>query len=271
MNYGLNQCGFPAEELYENCAIVAAAGYDGIEPNVSKGGPLTTESGRERLERIAGDHQLAIPSISTTSHWEYPLSSSDDERREIGLDIARDMIDAAAVLGAEDVLIVPALIEAETDYDAAYDRAVQSIRELATYGADRNVTVAVENVQNDFLKSPEAFAAFLDEVDDAGPVGAYVDVGNAFRSGLPSRWLRTLDGRISKLHIKDWLRDAHRPTIPLAGDIDWVSVVAAFEEIKYDGWITTEVPPYQCYGERTPEQLLSNVHFLFEEAGGEHR
>lgn len=266
MKYGLNDCGFPTDELERNCAIAAEAGYDGIEPTLDRDGPLTTAEGRRRFERAVDKYDLAVPAISTTAHWEYPLSSSEDERREIGMEISRDMIDAAGVLDAEDVLIVPAVIDPDTDYEAAYERAADAVRELATYAAERDVTVAVENVQNEFLKSPDEFVAFLDDVEDAGPIAAYFDVGNAFRAGLPSRWIETLEGRISKLHIKDWLRDAHRPTIPLAGDIDWEVVV---DRIEYDGWITAEVPPYDHCGERMPPQALDNMRYLFEE--GEHR
>ncbi|SNZ12454.1 hexulose-6-phosphate isomerase [Natronoarchaeum philippinense] len=267
MRYGLNQSGFPADDLAETCSILAAAGYDGIEPNVERDGQLTTESGRQEVAGIVDAHDLTVPAISTISHWEYPLSSADEVRRRIGVEIARDMIDAAAALDAEDVLIVPAVVDDGASYDADYERAVQSVRELAGYAADRGVAVAVENVQNNFLPSPDEFAAFLDDVEDAGPIGAYVDVGNALRSGLPSRWLRTLDDRISKIHVKDWLVDHHRVTYPPQGDVDWARVLDAVDAIEYDGWITAEVPPYPSFPERMPADVLDTMRFLFEDGG----
>ncbi|WP_122088695.1 sugar phosphate isomerase/epimerase family protein [Halalkalicoccus subterraneus] len=267
MRYGFNQCGFPADEFEHMCSILAKAGYDGVEPNVEHGGPLTTEEGRLEAAKIAEEHDLRVPAISTISHWEYPLSSSDDELRRIGLDISRDMIDAAAMLGAEDVLIVPAVIQDGTTYDADYERAVESVREIANYAADRDVGVSIENVQNNFLLSPDEFAAFLDDVEDAGPVGAYFDIANALRSGLPSRWLRALDGRISKIHVKDWLTDAHRVTYPPQGDVNWERVLDAVDAIGYDGWITAEVPAYQSFPERMPVDVLETMQFLFEDGG----
>jgi len=267
MRYGLNQAGFPADEFAETCSILAATGYDGVEPNVERDGPLTTEAGRQAAAEAVATHDLRVPAISTISHWEYPLSSADDELREIGLEISRDMIDAAAALSAEDVLIVPAMIEDGATYDADYERAVQSVRELAGYAADRGVGVAIENVQNNFLPSPDEFAAFLDDVEDAGPVGAYFDVGNALRSGLPSRWLHALEGRIAKIHVKDWLTDAHRVTYPPQGDVNWKRVLDAVDAIGYDGWITAEVPAYPSFPERMPADLLDTMQFLFEDGG----
>jgi hexulose-6-phosphate isomerase len=266
MYYGFNQAGFPSDEFERNCSILSAAGYDGVEPNVERDGPLTTEKGREKVAEAVEAYDLQVPAISTISHWEYPLSSPDDELREIGLEISRDMIDAAAVLDAEDVLLVPAVIEDGASYDADYKRAVQSVRKIADYAADRGVGVAVENVQNNFLPSSDEFVTFLDDVEDAGQVGAYFDVGNAFRSGLPSRWLHALEGHIEKIHVKDWLTDTHRVTYPPQGDVNWERVLDAVDAIGYDGWITAEVPPYRSFPEQMPTDMLEKMQFLFEES-----
>ncbi|MDL5363164.1 sugar phosphate isomerase/epimerase [Halalkalicoccus sp. NIPERK01] len=267
MRYGLNQCGFPVDEFEHTCAILAEIGYDGVEPNVERGGPLTTEQGRLEAAEIVEEHDLRVPAVSTISHWEYPLSSSDDELRRIGLTISRDMIDAAAMLDAEDVLIVPAVITDGATYDADYERAVEAVREIASYAAERDVRVSIENVQNNFLPSPDEFAAFLDDVEDADPIGAYFDVVNALRSGLPSRWLHVLDGRISKIHVKDWLTDAHCVTYPPQGDVNWERVLDAVDAIGYDGWITAEVPAYQSFPTRMPVDMLGTMQFLFEDGG----
>lgn len=45
MQYRRTQHGFPTENVEETCAIVADAGYAGIEPNVEDDGPLTTDGG----------------------------------------------------------------------------------------------------------------------------------------------------------------------------------------------------------------------------------
>lgn len=97
------------------------------------------------------------------------------------------MIDALAALGAEDALIVPAVIEDGAIYNTSYEWAVQSVREIAGYAVDRDVGVTIENVRNDFPPSPDEFVAFLDDVEGAGPVTTCFDIGNALHSGLPRR------------------------------------------------------------------------------------
>jgi L-ribulose-5-phosphate 3-epimerase len=263
MKYGLNQAGFPTDDFAETCKIVSTAGYDGVEPNYTATGPITTEDGQREMKRAAESNGLSIPAISTLLHWEYPLSSLDDEVRQEGLSISKRMVDAAAAFDADEVLIVPAVIEPSAPYKQCYDRALKSVRQLAQYGADRGVEIAVENVPNDFLYSPGEFRKFIDAASDSGPVSIYFDVGNGFRWGQPNRWIRELGEHISKIHVKDWLTDAHRPTYPLQGDIDWQSVVNAIAEINYDGWITAEIPPYNSFPERMPAQVLENLEFLF--------
>lgn len=262
--FGLNQAGFPTSDIETTCEILADAGYDGVEPNYQADGLLTTPDGREQVRRAAVEHDLDVPAVSTTLHWEYPLSSADKEKRRQGIDVAREMVDAAATLDAEEILIVPALIAPGADYDADYDRAVESVREIAGYAADADVGVSIENVQNDFLYSPREFVEFLDAVESAGSVSAYFDVGNGFRWGLPDRWIRELGDRISKVHVKDWLTDAHRPTYPLQGDIDWDSVVAALSDVGYDGWISAEIPAYNTEPHRMPPDVLDTMQYLFE-------
>lgn len=267
MNFALNQAGFPTDDFTETCELLASAGYEGIEPNYTSDGPITYPEGRRKMKRATETHNLSIPAVSTVRHWEYPLSSLDETTRQKSLEIGRKMIDAAVVLEADDVLIVPAVIDPGAPYKRCYDRALESVRELARYGAEHGIRIAVENVQNDFLYSPSELRKFVEAAAEAGPVSVYFDVGNGLRGGLPDRWIKELGELISKIHIKDWLIDDHRVTYPLQGDVDWPSVIDALETIDYEGWITAEVPPYETFPCQMPAQVLENMKFLFERTG----
>jgi hexulose-6-phosphate isomerase len=76
-------------------------------------------------------------------------------------------------------------------------------------------------------------------------VKAYFDVGNVVFYGYPQDWIRTLGRRIAKVHLKDFQLD--RPAGRFnwknlgEGDIDWVEVRRAFDEVGYDGYVTTEI------------------------------
>ncbi|MGA9400126.1 sugar phosphate isomerase/epimerase family protein [Haladaptatus sp.] len=266
MRFALNQMGFLEEGLLENARLLADAGYDGIEPNLTADGPLWddefVEELADELERLG----LDVPAISTTLHWERRLSAADDETRTAGLEAGERMIEVVEKLGAGAVLIVPAVVDERTPYDEAYDRALDSVRALAASGADRGVTVCVENVWNDFLLSPLEFARFVEAASDAGPVGAYFDVGNVKRFGYPAQWIRILGEHVERVHVKDYRTDIDTMegfTYPLEGDIDWTAVDEALAEISYDGWITAEVSPYRTAPERLPPRLRADLEHLF--------
>lgn len=266
MRFALNQMGFPEERLEANVDPLAEAGYDGIEPNLTADGPLWDDEAVDELaDRIAAAG-LDVPAVSTTLHWEQRLSSPDEETRAAGIEVGERMIALANAFGAGSVLIVPAVVDDETPYDDAYDRALESVRTLASAGADRGVTVCIENVWNDFLLSPLEFAEFVDDASTGGPVGAYFDVGNVRRFGRPEQWIQILGERIERIHVKDYRTDIDTIdgfTYPLEGDVDWSAVDDALAAVGYDGWVTAEVPPYRTAPERMPPRVRTDLEHLF--------
>lgn len=267
MRFSCNAYCFPHESIEENAATAAAAGYDGIEPNLPPdvlGDPEAVEAIRE----AADANDLDIPTVLGGDFWGSPLSSTDDAVRREGLDYGRDLVAAAAQLGAEVVLVVPGVVDRETRYDHAYENALEGVRELAGVAADRDVTLGVENVWNDMLYSPLEYREFVSRAAEAGPVGAYFDVGNVARFGYPAQWIRLLDDQVEAVHVKGYDEDVDTAdgfTYPLAGTIDWTAVVDALDDVGYDGWVAPEVPPYESRPERTLASVRDELDAIFEE------
>ena len=61
--------------------------------------------------------------------------------------------------------------------------------------------------------------------------------------GYPQDWIRTLDKRIAKLHIKDFqFKDRKAEFVALReGDIDWKAVHKALADVGYKGTATLEL------------------------------
>jgi hexulose-6-phosphate isomerase len=100
-------------------------------------------------------------------------------------------------------------------------------------------------VWNKFLLSPLEFARYVDELDSRW-VRAYFDVGNVVLFAFPQDWIRTLGPRIVKLHVKDFTFDRANGRFAWVnlgeGDIDWPEVRRALADIKFSGYMTTELP-----------------------------
>ena len=236
----------PADiSITERFALAKDCGFEQIEC------PTTRDQADAQTMKAASEKfGLPIHSVMNMDHWQYPFSSSDPAVVEKSLDGARVSIRNAHLWGASTVLLVPAVVNADTPYKEAYDRSQTAIRKLLPLADELNVTLALEEVWNKFLWSPLEFARYVDEYNSPH-VRAYFDVGNVVLFGYPQDWIRTLNKRIAKLHIKDFsfVRDkATRKAIgswmPLGeGDVDWTAVYAALRDIGYQGTATLEIEP----------------------------
>lgn len=266
MKFGCNAYCFPHDGIRENAAAVAEAGYDGIEPKLDPES-LEDPEAIDTVRRAAETYDLTIPSVTGGDFWGSPLSSTDESTRREGLRQGRKLIEVASTLGAETVLVVPGVVDEETRYDRAYENALEGVRELAATADDHGVALGVENVWNGMLYSPLEFREFVDAAAEAGPVGAYFDVGNVARFGYPVQWIHILGDRIEAVHVKGYDEEVDTIdgfTYPLAGTINWPSVVEALDDIGYDRWIAPEVPPYDSYPERTLSSVREDLGTVFD-------
>ncbi len=206
--------------------------------------PTTEDQGQvEEIKRAAEESGLRIHSVMNMAHWRYPLSSADSSVVATSIKGMETSLRNAHFWGADTVLLVPAVVDAQTGYREAWKRSQEEIRRLIPLAKELNVIIAVEEVWNKFLLSPIEFASYVDSFSSPS-IRAYFDVGNVVINGYPQDWIRILGPRIAKLHIKDF-KFAKREAqfVPLReGEIDWLEVYKALAEIGYRGSATVELP-----------------------------
>ncbi len=223
--------------IMERFQLAKDAGFERIEcPTTPK------QADAEAMKAASEKCGLPIHSVMNMDHWKYPFSSPDPAVVEKTLEGARTSIRNAHLWGAETVLLVPAVVNAETTYKQAYERSQPAIKKLIPLAEELKVTLALEEVWNKFLLSPLEFARYIDEYQSPR-IRAYFDVGNVVLYGYPQDWIRTLGPRIAKLHIKDfYFRKMEAKWVPLGeGDIDWKAVYQALHDIGYKGTATLEL------------------------------
>jgi len=216
--------------------LAKEAGFHGVEvPPV-----LSAEEIRE-MRQAAEGAGIEIHSI-IYGGWQAPLSSPDPKLAEKGAEDLREALNCAKQLGAETVLLVPAVVNEKTRYIEAYERSQKRIRALIPVAEKLGVVIAVENVWNNFLLSPLEFARYVDEFKSPF-VRAYFDVGNVVAFGWPEDWIRTLGRRIKKVHLKDFKRAERKFCNLRDGDVNWPEVRRALSEVGYRGYLTAELGP----------------------------
>ncbi len=217
------------------------AGFQGVEAS-----PISDPVECDLMRLAATAAGMRIHSV-IYGGWDPPLTHPDPAQRARSVRNAVAAMEGAARMGADCILLVPGVVNAQTRYQDAWKYASEGVKQLIPVAERLRVEICIEEVWNNFLLSPLEFARFVDSFRSKW-VTAYFDVGNVVTFGWPEDWIRTLGKRIHKVHLKDFkggpglfggnkgsfvnLRD---------GSVNWPEVHKAFTEVGYTGWMTTEL------------------------------
>ena len=172
------------------------AGFEGIEVALceddaestqQKLGLVCLDAGEDEwanVPALARDVGIELSSLATGLYWQYSLSSDDGDERAKAMDVSRQLLQAAAAIGVDAVLLIPGCVHATfipdcpiVPYDVVWERSQAALKELAPLAEELRVHIGVEYVWNMFLLSPMEAARYLDEIG-SGHVGFYFDPGN---------------------------------------------------------------------------------------------
>jgi len=246
--------GTPLEEAMKQAKAV---GFDGIELALAESGELSLTTGifeAKRLRLFADKIGLEIASLASGLGWKYSLLSNNQAEVKRAKEVHQRALRLAQVMDVDVILSVPGTVKPEIPYEVAYQRGVEAYRQLAPAAEMYGTRIGVEIVWNKFLYSPTEFARFLDDIGHPF-VGAYFDVGNVLVFGYPQHWIRILNKRILKVHVKDFRTSVGNLsgfTTLLHGDVPWPAVMKALRAIRYNGFLTAEVGP----SEEVPREKL---------------
>jgi L-ribulose-5-phosphate 3-epimerase len=196
----------------------------------------------EAMKKAADEAKVRIDSVMNMDHWQYPLSSGDAIVVEKSLAGMRTSLHNAKLWGSQTVLLVPAVVNAQTSYRDAWTRSQNQIRKLLPLAEELKIVIGIEEVWNKFLLSPLEMAKYIAEFKSPW-IKAWFDVGNVVLYGFPQDWIRTLGKTIVNVHLKDFKRtEGGYAWVNLGdGDVDWAAVRKAFAEIGYAGSAIAEL------------------------------
>lgn len=247
---------FPSGDEYsvlEKFRMLKDAGFHGVEPG----------SGLDRAEVLAAKEEtgLEIPSVVVSTHWNNPLSSSDESVRKAGLEGLETALYDAKEFGASTILLVPGVVNEEVSYQDVYRRSQREIKKMLPLAEELDVVIAIENVWNQFLLSPLEAARYVDEFESPW-VGWYFDIGNIMNYGWPSHWIEVLGDRIKMIHIKEFSRQKRDDdglwngfrVNYLEGDNNWPKIMNTLREVGYSGYAIAE--PAHRPDDVSPELFL---------------
>ena len=226
--------------VLDKMKAVKAAGFDGAE--------MASHMDQAEVLKARDATGLEITSVCGERHWKQTLSHPDPKIREEGLAALKQTLRDAKAYGATSVLLVPGVVNNEVTYDECWKRSIEQIRLAIPLAEELGVTISIENVWNNFITSEDQAVRYLDEINNPR-VQWHFDVGNIIRYGDPIVWIKALNKRITRVHVKEYSRDRAMR----AGDVwkgfnaqlleganNWPGIMKAFDEVGYQNYLITE-------------------------------
>jgi D-psicose/D-tagatose/L-ribulose 3-epimerase len=230
---------FTLEEVAATATRMAAAGFDLIEF------PIETIDAfdYQQAGAIARDHGLSVGTTAAMSP-DRDLIHPDETIRQNGMAYIRHCVDAARILGAENVVgpmysAVGRTWQATEDERARdLDLLVAQLRELSAYASDYGVTLCVEPLNRFETSFINLASQGIEVVDRVGSPACRLLL-DTFHMNIEEKSLgdaiRAAGSRLKHFHACGNDRG-----VPGSGNIDWTDVAGGLRDINYDGPVVIE-------------------------------
>ena len=257
-------------DFSKTCDHIAETGYEGIEvaPFTLKEDPRElTEEEAERHGKTAKDAGLEVVGL----HWLLVkpswlhITTTDDLLRKDTIAFGKHLANICAAMGGR-VMVWGSPkqrdLSPEWDYDEAFSRAADTLREVADTAGSLGVTIAMEplgRAETNFLNTAEETIRLIEKVDH-----------QAFRLHLDVKAMSDESKPIPDIihESKDHTAHFHAndPNLrgPGFGEMQFEPIAEALRESGYDGYVSVEVFDYSPDPETIARKSLTYLREAFE-------
>lgn len=254
---GLHQ--YPIEAAVDK---VAAAGYDAIEltaetlpwaaPHVTPG--LSSEE-RKRLRRRIRDAGLVISAVAAHVN----MVEADLEKRRSNLQYALGCIELASDVGTDVAHLLSGMAPPATPREEAWGWLVEGVACCIERGQALGLKIAFEPVATQFVCNVAGLQELIKALE---PLSLYVNYDASHfqvHGDDPVAAVRTFGPRIVHVHVKDAKGTPEKYEFPPLGqgDVDLPGVVAALQELGYQGFLSVEYEADAFGYQDTEEEVLN--------------
>jgi len=267
---------FKKNTLNEAIDAIASVGYAGVElmADLHHAYPATFDAARRRdtLKQL-GDRGLHLSNLNAFTHFVdgdtyHPTWIEDDARLvQKRVDHTLRCIDLAAEMGIGTISLQPGgpMIGTTIDRKLAGDRYAEGLLRVIPLAKQLGITLGIEPEPGLFIESSAEYLEFKRTYfRDEPTVKMNCDIGHLFCVGEdPASVIRALPEHVAHVHLEDiGSNRVHQHLTPGKGVIDFKAIFAALEEIRYAGWMTVELYPYETTAAGVAKMAMEHLSKL---------
>jgi L-ribulose-5-phosphate 3-epimerase len=268
MLLGYNTNGLAHHDIIDAIEMLAEIGYRSVAITVDHHtlSPFDPHW-RDQLEHVAGALQQAnMRSVIETGarflldreeKHEPTLMADEEDRQAVRIAYLRHCIDVAARLGSDCVSLWSGRLLDEATEDEAYERLCGGLERVVRTAQGRGVKIGFEPEPGMFIDTMERFGQLLDRLGDT-PLSLTLDIGHLHcKEETPiAEQIHRWSDRLANVHIEDMRTGEHEHLMFGDGEIDFPPIVAALEDVGYDGALHVELSRHSHVGPTAARQAM---------------
>lgn len=265
MLLGYNTNGLAHHNLVAAIELLASIGYRSVAITVDHAALNPYASGFERqlTEVQATLRRHGMRSVIETGarflldphqKHEPTLISAEAKGRARRVEFLKHAIDIAAALESDCVSLWSGTANDIAPDEVLWARLVEGLAEVTAHAAQRNVLIGFEPEPGMFVDSMARYGTLIGRLEAAGvPLERFrltLDVGHLHCQGeLPlADQIRSWADSLVNVHLEDMRRGVHEHLMFGDGEIDFLPVLAVFDEIGYAGAVHVELSRHSHVG-----------------------
>ena len=281
MRLGFSTNAFKKTTMEDSIDTIALIGYGGVELMADKPHALPADMPADRIARVRkqlSDRRLAVTNINAFTLFAcgdtyHPTWIEDDPAlRKVRIDHTIAAIKLTAAVGARTVSLQPGgpLIGTTLDQKTAAERFAEGLSAVLPAARQHNVILGSVPEPGLLIQCADEYLSFKQTFFRDEPlVKMNCDIGHLFCVGdEPADVIRRWPEHIAHVHLEDIGKNrVHQHLTPGKGVIDFASVFAALDNVRYDGWVTVELYPYETSAAGVARAAMEHLRPLADTAG----
>lgn len=245
--------------LGEAIESIAGIGYAGAEimADVPHAYPPNMDEGERRnLIGRMRDLDLRVSNVNAFTCFAngdtyHPTWIEDDaSKREFRIQHTLDCIALTGMIGGKTISLQPGGPQIGTNISRklAAERFAEGLTRCLPAAKQHDVILGIEPEPGLFIETAAEYLGFKNQFfKDEPRVRMNCDCGHLFCVGEdPAEVIRTMSEHVVHVHVEDIGKNrVHQHLTPGKGVIDFPSIFGALDEVRYKGWVTVELYPYE--------------------------